>query len=108
MPGRRNFITLYPFRLVASCHGTVVRGRILEASTEVCSPFVGERPSHNAYDTGVRLDEQTSLQDSEPAPSPGEMRFHGSTVAKLVSTSATKPGAEVALPFASSALHYTQ
>lgn len=92
LPGRKNFITLYP-STSSELSWDSSTGCISEASTELCSPFVGERPSHNCTTSEVRL--ATSFQDSGAAPSPGEMRSH---VAKLVSTSATKPGAEVVLP----------
>jgi hypothetical protein len=75
-------------------------GCFSKASTELCSPFADERPSHDGNTDEVRL--PASFQDSGAAPRPGEMRSY---VAKLVSTSATNPGAEVAL-FASAAFHY--
>lgn len=73
--------------VLASCHGTAIRGAFWRlARSGVLHSLVSVR----ATTCEVRLAEYL-----QPTPSPGEMRSH---VAKLVSTSATKSGAEVALP----------
>jgi len=76
--------------ILASCHGAVIWGAF---SRLVRSGLLHSLVSVRATMTlQVMLDWRPASKDSEPAPS---LRSH---VAKLVSTAATKSGAEVASP----------